>query len=504
MANAKRITADTQRMAKNAAKAEASAMRAKGQPLGLRADSWTNAYTGVGVKGVDKLTASLFDLRTKLGYNEQFALYRQNWIAKRQVDDLVSDATRAGFKLVCNDDPTFPDAVYAYWRSINAIERIGEGLRWGCVCGGALALMLTDDEALSTDMNQVMATPLEPTQMGGVRQLVVVDARYAVPDLSSMSVDSDSENFGLPEYYQVTPYGYSTNTPSYRVHWSRILRFEGVPTDQLTRVGNLMWGDSVYESSYDPMMRYGMTYQGASLAAAEFGLKVLKVQGLAQLMGTEQYEAILGRAAGVKLGLSAARIAIIDAGGNGTPGEELTLMSQPVTGLPEIMDRMQKEIAGAVHEPAARLFGTQAGALASAETDHKTRAEFVQGVQMRSCVPPLKKLTELAILSRDGPKPSKQGATWEILPNPIDPPDMNKILEQRERQAKIDGMDIANRVLEPSEVRSSRYGGAAYSHETTTDDALTKLIAENDKAALEASKEAPEPESALPAAEVVE
>ena len=114
MANAKRITADTQRMAKNAAKAEAAAMRAKGQPLGLRADSWTNAYTGVGVKGVDKLTASLFDLRTKLGYNEQFALYRQNWIAKRQVDDLVSDATRAGFKIVCNDDPTLPDAVYAY------------------------------------------------------------------------------------------------------------------------------------------------------------------------------------------------------------------------------------------------------------------------------------------------------------------------------------------------------------------------------------------------------
>lgn len=482
-----------------AAKGEAKAMRNAATRYSARGDSWSNLYTGVGVKGVDKLQSSVFELRPKIGYNEVFALYRENAIAKRQVDDLVSDASRSGFTFVCEEDPDLVQAVHDDWERMHAVAHCADGLRWGLVCGGAVGMLMTDDEALDSSTTGVMSTPLDPTQMGGIQQIVVVDSRYALPDMGSYTTDSLSPNFGLPEYYQVTPFGYSTATPSYRCHWTRIVRFEGVPTDMLTRVGNLTWGDSVYQASWDAMMRYGMITGGAALAASEFGLKIMKMKNLTQLMASEQYDVILGRVMGVKMGLSAAKIALLEAGnGPSDPGEELTLTSQPVTGLPELWDRAKQEVAMAIHEPLNRLFGTQAGALASSETDHKTWAEWVHLWQL-AIVKALTRITALELASKNGPKLGKPDAHWKIIPNPIDPPDTSRMLEERERQAKIDAGYITNRVLEPSEVRTSRFGGTVYSHETTLDKSLSGMIEANDKAALKAGEEEAEPTPTLEA-----
>ena len=492
MARRKPVTpATTQAKADAALRAEAASITAARSAMGIKADSWKNVYTGQGVRGVDKMMSSQFQQREgRLAYNEETALYRQNWLAKRQVDDICEDATRSGFTFVCQDDPELADKVYEYWKCIDAILHAKENLRWGLVYGGALVLMLTDDEALNQDATSILSTPLDPKTMGGVRQLVVVNAIYAVPNLQAMDVQAGSLNFGNPTIYTVTPYGYSTNTPSYQVHWSRIIRSNGVPVDQQTRIGNLTWGDSIYEASYDALMRYGMTYQGASIAAAEFGLKVLKVNGLSRLMATEQYEAILNRASGVKLGLGAARMAIIDNGEPGQAGEELILMSQPVTGLPELMDRSKQEVAGALHSNLSRLFGQSAGALSTADQDDETWQEWIHSWQMSNIVPMLTRLTQLAFQSKEGPHLSKEGSHWEIIPNPIDPPDTAKELEQRERQSKVDKAYFEMGSLEPGEIRTSRFGGAKYSHETTLDPSITAAIEANDKAALAESTDA--------------
>lgn len=481
----------TQRAVGAATAAEFKAMRKAYAAAGVRADSWSNLYTGVGVKGTDKLASTVFEQRAPIGYNEVFGLYRENAIAKRQVDDLIADCTRAGFTFACDDDPDLVEAVYESWKACKAVEAVGEGMTWGMVCGGAVGLMLTDDEALDFSNGNVMATPLDPAQMGSIMQFLICDSRYAIPNLSHFTTDPTSPNFGKPDKYQVTPFGYSATTPSFTCHWSRILRFEGVPVDNLTRIANLTWGDSVYQSSWDSLMRYGMTYQGASLAAAEFGLKIMKMNGLSQLLDTEQYSAILNRVYGVKMGLSAARIAVID-----SQGEDLILASQPVTGLPDLMDKVVDEVCMAIHESKSKLFGTSEGALATADANHKNRAEYVHGWQMLRFVPALTRITELVLASKNGVKNKngekmtvKPSTRWQIVPNPIDPPDVGKDAENRERQAKIDIAYIENRVLEPSEVRASRFGGTKYSHDTTVNPSLSTMIEANDKAALEAGEE---------------
>ena len=73
------------------------------------ADNWTNLWQGYGVEGRDKSTATRFEQRGMLSWSERTALYRQNWIGKRVVDDLAADATRAGFAVGVAENDELPE-----------------------------------------------------------------------------------------------------------------------------------------------------------------------------------------------------------------------------------------------------------------------------------------------------------------------------------------------------------------------------------------------------------
>lgn len=481
------------------ARAQAAAERAVAT---LRADAWNNVYTGAGIAGKDKLESSIFRQRARIDWSQLTALYRQNWLAKRLVDDLCGDAVRAGFALEVDKDDELPTKWQDAMDALHAFTRAQDGLRWSLVYGGAVGLLVTEDAAFarsgvgvqtSSGIMQVgvLATPLQESQLRAVKQILIVDARYALPDITAYTDDPDSANFGIPEFYQVTPYGQATNTTSYKVHWTRLLRFDGVPTDMLTRVANLTWGDSIYESAWDALMRYGMAYQGAAITAQEFAQGVLSVKDLAALMGSEQYAAILARAQGFKMGLGTAGLAIIDA-----EGETYTRMGQPVSGLDSLLELFKQEVSGVARIPEQRLYGNQAGKLAGAGEDHRLWAEYVHAWQTKSVIPQLTTLTRLWFASKDGPTGGKVPAKWKITPNPIDPPDLDKEIERRLKQSQIDHTYFGDGVLEPGEIRDSRYGGAEYSYETTLDAKISDAIkAQEERAATE--KQAP-PEPAPP------
>ena len=472
--------------------------RREAERIQARADGWSSLYTGAGLPGRDKTESYEFKSRARIEWGQLQSLYRQNWIGKRMVDDLVSDATRAGFDIEfeTEDDTSKDDlrtAVMNEWQRLHAIQRCADGLRWALVFRGAVGLLLTDDvpAGLSQPMQSgveaftTLASPLPEGDLGAVKQIVIVDARYALPDISLYDDDVDSINFGLPVYYQVTPYGQSTNTVSYRVHWSRLLRFNGVPTDMLTRVANLTWGDSIYESAFDAMRRYGMAFDGVAVTVAEFAQGVLKMRDLSLNLAGDQYGNIITRTQAFKMGLGAFGLALVDA-----DAEEYTRLGQPVGGLNELLEKFKQEVAAVTRIPQSRLWGNQAGKLAGAEEDHRLWAEYVHGWQEYALLPVLTRLTHLIFAAADGPTKGELPPKWKIKPNPIDPPDLDKEIERRERQAKIDQAYYQMDALEPVEIRHSRFGGASYSYETTL---MPEVSAQKDAAAAEAGKPEPVP-----------
>lgn len=466
----------------------------------IRADNWSNLYTGTGVKGRDKLESTTFSERAKLSWQTCAAMYRQLWLAKRIVDDLCSDATRAGFTLEVDQNPDVAPLVDAEWTRLHLLDRLREGLRWSLVFGGAVGLMYTEDDAdpgatfggstlqaqSGTVLQSALAEPLTETGLQALKQIVIVDMRYAQADMTVYTTDLDSENFGKPEFYQVTPYGQAANTASYRVHWTRLLRFDGVPTDMLTRVANQSWGDSIYESAFDPLMRYGMAYQGAATAASEFGAKVLKMSDFAHLMGSKQYEAIQTRLLGVRMGLSANNMAVID-----KDGEEITYLSQPLTGLDDILDRLKQEVAGMSHEPQSKLYGNQMGKVAGAEQDNEVWAQYVDGWQAQNITGNLARVTRLLFAARKGALVAHAGATWTLKPDPLEAPNLDKEVDRRLKQAQTDNIYFTIGALEPGEARVSRFGGTEYSHETVLNKTITAAIVKRDQEAAKAPAPVP-------------
>ena len=503
MARTRKIADKTaQRMATDANRQDAAAdlrratmedARRQAERTMSRADGWSSLYTGAGIAGKDKTESFEFKARGRIEWAQLQNLYRQNWIAKRLVDDVVGDATRSGFEIdfEATDDSTPADlqtAVKAEWMRLHALQRCADGLRWAMVFRGAVGLLLTDDipagmsQPMQSGMDaySTLATPLPEGDLNAVKQIVIVDARYALPDISRYDDDVDSTNFGLPLYYQVTPYGQSTNTVSYRVHWSRLLRFNGVPTDMLTRIANLTWGDSVYESCFDALRRYGMAFDGVAVTVSEFAQGVLSMKDLSLNLAGDQVGSILTRTAAFKMGLGSFGLALIDA-----DAEEYKRLGQPVGGLNELLEQFKTEVAGSSRIPQSRLWGTQQGRLVGAEQDHKLWAEYVHAWQIQSVVPQLTRLTQLLFASKDGPTKGAEPPKWIIRPNPIDPPDLDKEIERRERQAKVDQAYYQMDTLEPVEIRQSRFGGATYSYETTLDADVTRRKQEAQAAASE-------------------
>lgn len=506
MARKKIADETSRRMAADAAQQDAAAERRSAQMTDARrqaertmarADGWSSLYTGAGLPGRDKTESFEFKARPRIEWAQLQNLYRQNWIAKRLVDDVVGDATRSGFEIdfeaTDEGQPTddLKSMVKQEWQRLHAIQRCADGLRWAMVFRGAVGLLLTDDvpAGLSQPMQSGMeayttlATPLPEGDFGAVKQIVIVDARYALPDISLYDDNVDSINFGLPLFYQVTPYGQSTNTVSYRVHWSRLLRFNGVPTDMLTRVANLTWGDSVYEACFDALRRYGMAFDGVAVTVSEFAQGVLKMKDLSLNLASDQVSSVITRTQAFKMGLGAFGLALVDA-----DAEEYQRLGQPVSGLDSLLEKFKIEIAGASRIPQSRLWGNQAGRLAGAQEDHRLWAEYVHSWQVQSVIPQLTRLTSLLFASKDGPTKGEQPPRWVIRANPIDPPDLDKEIERRERQAKVDQAYYQMDALEPVEIRQSRFGGVSYSYETTLDQAISEQ-----KAEAQTASAAPEP-----------
>lgn len=467
------------------------------------ADNWSNVWQGYGIQGRDKSTATRFEQRAMLTWQERTAIYRQNWIGKRIVDDLSADATRAGFNIGVTDNEELPEQIRQEWERLHMHDVLRMGMTWGLVYGGAVGLLLTDDTpialsapsqgismqseaTIATGTITVLTTPMDLNTLRSLKRIVIVDARYALPDITSYTSDLDSPNFGKPEYYTVTPYGSTTNTTAYRVHWSRLVRFEGVPTDMLTRVANLTWGDSIYEGVYDVLSRYGIAYTGAALAAGEFTQGMLKMKGFNTLQASKQAQVLLNRINAFKMGLGAANLAVVDA-----DSEDYERLGQPVGGLPEILDRLKEEVAGAVRIPQSRLWGNQAGKVAGAEQDRDLWADWVHGWQDYVLLPVLRRVTDLVLLGKDGPTGGKL-VDYTITCNPIAPPDLDKDIARREKQAKIDQVYYGMNALEASEIRNSRFGGSAYSYETTLNPEITQSLEAVDLRAAEAAELAPE------------
>lgn len=412
----------------------------------FKMDGWQNLFTQLGISGKDSRIAGAYVARARLTETEVLDLYRENWAAQRYAEAIVADAVKAWYDLEIKDQeedegtddgkPDLDEMMEDELTRLQVKAKFEEANIWARVLGGSALLVGADD-------GQDVSQPLAEDRIKSVRYLHLVDKRY-IRCNGDWDNEPNSPNFGMPLLYSVQPPGGTATT----WHWSRVLRFEGQRVTEDRRRELQSWGDSAYESAYGPLRNYQQIMDSAATAGQAFVQGVLKVKGFSEMMATDSEAQIVARILGFKLGLSMTGLATVD-----SEYEEYTRLGMPITGLPELMDRLGLDLAGALEMPQSKLYGNQAGKLAGATEDTKTWDNQVDRHRGRNLTPQLTYLTKLLFLAKEGPAKGKEPDFWRLKAEPLTQPDKDKEADRDLKRAQTLDVYFKAGALEPSEMR---------------------------------------------------
>lgn len=149
--------------------------------------------------------------------------------------------------------------------------------------------------------------------------------------------------------------------------------------------------------------------------------------------------------------------------------EDLLIAQSSISGMESVMDRLMVAVSANARVPVTRLFGVSPGGFGTGEGELKVYYDDVRVWQQRELAPAIRWM-----LQRKFPG----SENWQVEFPPLDAPTQAELIDMRLKQMQIDTGYTDRGVLGANEVAQSRFGGAAYSHETTLDLAARAEAAE--------------------------
>lgn len=364
--------------ARDARTAEAKEVRAREKLLGGTAgrtiDSFVNfaQKTGVGADNALSTARYGFNPTTRNRILLEW-MHRGAWLAGLAVDIPADDMTRAGVEFATEIQPEDAQAVERQATSLGVWDKLGNAVRWGRLYGGAIAVMLVDNQDLRTPLRK---ETVGPNQFKG---LVVLDRWMLQPELSDL-VTEYGPDLGLPKYYRVME-----NAPALQntvVHYSRIaLRHVGIELPYHQALTENLWGLSVLERLYDRMVSFDGASMGAGQLVYKAFLRTLKVKDLRSIVaaGNTAMTGLTSYVQNMRMFQNNEGITLIDG------EDELDVQEHGAfSGLAEVVMMFAHHIAGALQIPMTRLLGQSPGGLNSTgESDLRTYYDYIAQQQQR-------------------------------------------------------------------------------------------------------------------------
>jgi phage-related protein (TIGR01555 family) len=171
-----------------------------------------------------------------------------------------------------------------------------------------------------------------------------------------------------------------------------MIRFPGLPrgtTDAGETEQDRDWGYSRLQPVWEDVVRYGVFWQAISHLIQLSSVGLLKLKGLIGMLATKNRADAEDRVDLLNETLSLSRLLLLDADAN----EDYRREAVSFTDIPALLQELQLATAGAVGEPATKLFGrAPAGLNATGESDMRQWYDEVQSYRQRVIVPRLKDL----------------------------------------------------------------------------------------------------------------
>ncbi|WP_060466226.1 DUF1073 domain-containing protein [Acinetobacter sp. LMB-5] len=285
------------------------------------------------------------------------AMYRSSWVVGQVVDVVADDMTRKGVKLNGLSDPKESEKIDQEMDRLQVWGRLNKTIKWSRLYGGAIAVMMIDGQNVSTPLN---VNTIGKDQFKG---LLVLDRWMVQPTLQDLVTDLGPD-YGTPRYYDVITD--SVGLCNQRVHYSRVIRMDGVELPYNQSIAENLWGQSVIERLEDRLTIFDSATLGAGQLVYKAHLRTYKVKGLRSLIaaGGQLYEALVKQINQIRQWQSNEGLTLMDA------DDTYEAHQYNFSGLDNILLQFGQQISGATGIPLVRLFGqSPAGLNATGESD---------------------------------------------------------------------------------------------------------------------------------------
>jgi phage-related protein (TIGR01555 family) len=346
---------------------------------------------------------------------------------------------------------------------------------WGRLFGGALVIMGAMD-------GQAPDQPLNEDNLQSFTCLNVVDRRYVW--VQRYYSDPMQPSYGMPELYLITnmvsgngltvtgqPSGISATTV---IHETRVIRFDGNETDDITRQQLAGWTFSVLQTVYDTMKKFEHAFDSVAALMADASQGVFKLQGLIDAISSGDTADLQARMAAVDMGRSTIKAILLDKDAD----EDFSRVATTFGGLSDLLDKWMARLCAAADMPRSELFGESPGGLnANSEGETRKWYDMIASAQQDELGPKIKRIVDLVSKAADSPVSNGDNVEWEIVFRPLWAPTDKEDAEYRLAVAQADSIYLTAGVVTPEQVALGRWGGNKFSPNIEVDvDALQAAI----------------------------
>lgn len=414
----------------------------------LKQDSWTNLFTGLGVRSRDKGTNTTYGTAPILDRTLLTEIFRGDGFAKRVVNIPVGDMIREWITIDGDTD----NLALQMLEGIHAKRSFETALRWASLYGGSIIVMIIDD-------GQELDQPVQEDKIRNVVNLQVYDRWDVTWSTNELYDDPQNPKFGNPEVYTVQNL---TTGNMFKIHETRVLRFDGEEIPEISKAQNNGWNDSRLVAVYERLRDLGETYPAIKNIIIEFIKNILKIENLSQLLSSKEgTQKIRDRLQIMDMSRHILNTTLIG------EGEEHTQINTTVTGMDNLTEVLKDGLTSCSGIPRIKLFGEQSKGLGGeAQGTIRLYYDDIAARQENEMLDNLNTLINYLMRSSEGLFNGTPLDPWAVIFNPLWQLTEKEQEEVKLTTAKRDEVYIATGVVTSDEIRASRFGGDTYSSET--------------------------------------
>jgi len=396
-------------------------------------------------------------------------LYR-NPLLKRLCDEIPKMAIEKGWELIFGKDVKAEQAnrIKDWLDNDKADLKVAKAMCSAqChanVYGGAAIVMIVEDGLKQTD-------PIDYRRIKKLKRLRVLDRYKIRPVLENVLTLEDVE------YYDIIPSRQVSNAvleeirqTNYRVHASRILPFYGHEYTDDMMMYNAGWGGSLIEAVWEYFKNYHGSIQNASSMLNDFSLFICQVQGLMDLVRSNEIESVQNIFRSFRMMASSWNGVAVD-----KEKMDLKYLERNFSGVDSVIDKMKGAFVGASDVSHDIMFRESPDGWGSkGDLEQQNNARQVAQFQKDKWNDRLKIIYKILLSSKECPTKGLEPKGWGIEYPSILQQSLADKVSARSQQSSIDSTYLSMGVLLPEEVRQSRFGGSDFSFETTLDEKAWK------------------------------